>query len=203
MDLKEARKLVKKANQRITTIIKQGLQHQSSIYQYIEKNSQSKIFSKNRSGDIKFRTDLGTLIKKNKELYNRVLEEVNKFLEAKTSTKLGIEEVNKKRYEKFKEKNKNNDYSNISFDMYKVLVEMKLFELYKKYGSDVVNEIISLIDFNEVDMKKLNDWIDEAIKSDWDANRLEEELKKQVLAQETNEFNDEEFEELERWWNQW
>lgn len=106
----DVEKLVKKANQRLRELEKQGLANSSEAYQYImnkaNKNlagkTKVKMFSTTTKGQIKFRTDLATLKKANKNTYKALIKTVEGFIEAKTSTRTGINEKNKQTYESFK-----------------------------------------------------------------------------------------------------
>lgn len=105
-------KLIKRANQRLRQLEKDGLANQSKAYQFITnkavKNMASptkvKMFAYTSSGEIKFRTDLATLKKANKNVYKALVNLASGFTEAKSSTKIGIEEAHKQSYEGFKNK---------------------------------------------------------------------------------------------------
>lgn len=108
----DVEKLIKRANQRLRQLEKDGLANQSKAYQYImnkaTKNLASgtkvKQFAYTRSDEIKFRTDLATLKKTNKNVYKAVVKLASGFLDAKSSTKIGIEDATKQSYEGFKNK---------------------------------------------------------------------------------------------------
>lgn len=108
----DVEKLIKRANQRLRQLEKDGLANQSKAYQYImnkamknmAKGTKVKQFAYTRSGEIKFRTDLATLKKQNKNVYKVVVKLASGFLDAKSSTKIGIEDATKQSYEGFKNK---------------------------------------------------------------------------------------------------
>ena len=141
---------VKRANQRLRELEKQGLANESKAYQYIMKKANKnlasdtkvKMFSITRSGQIKFRTDLAKLKQENKNVYRAMLKNLEGFLEAKTSTKIGIEEAHRKSYKKFKDEG----YTG-SFDEWSDMWSNYEFEqLVKKFGvSDTVNMATEIV----------------------------------------------------------
>lgn len=106
----DVEKLIKRANQRLRQLEKDGLANQSKAYQFIMNKAQKNMASKTKvkqfamtsKGEIKFRTDLATLKKANKNVYNAVIRLATGFTETKGSTKIGIEEKYKGGYETFK-----------------------------------------------------------------------------------------------------
>lgn len=141
----DVEKLVKKANQRLRELEKQGLANSSEAYQYImnkaNKNlagkSKVKMFSTTAKGQIKFRTDLATLKKANKNTYKALIKTVEGFIEAKTSTPTGISEKNKQTYESFKN---TTGYTGSISEFDDLWKNTEFIELTKRYGvSDVIN----------------------------------------------------------------
>lgn len=145
-------KLIKRANQRLRQLEKDELANTSKAYQYImnkalknmASKSKTKMFSYTASGDIKFRTDLATLKKQNKNVYKALINVATGFTEAHTSTRIGIEDANKKSYEGFVNKTGfTGDFAEFS-DLWK----NKEFELLtKKFGvSDTITLAQDLAD---------------------------------------------------------
>ena len=141
----DVEKLVKKANQRLRELEKQGLANSSEAYQYImnkaNKNlagkTKVKMFSTTAKGQIKFRTDLATLKKANKNTYKALIKTVEGFIEAKTSTRTGISEKNKQTYESFKN---TTGYTGSFSEFDDLWKNTEFIELTKRYGvSDVIN----------------------------------------------------------------
>lgn len=110
---KELMLLSKRANSRLRNLENKNLQHSSNAYKHIEMLSQNnKIFSKTRKGEIKFSTNYTQLEKDG--LLEEFQETVSKFLESKTSTKIGIDAKYKQGYETFKKE----FYADVSYDDY-------------------------------------------------------------------------------------
>lgn len=151
-------KLVKKANQRLRQLEKDGLANSSEAYQYImntaNKNlagkTKVKQFAMTSSGQIKFRTDLATLKKQNKNSYKALIKKVEGFLEAKTSTRTGINEKNKQTYETFKN---TTGYQGSFEDFDDLWKNMEFVELTKIFGvsetCNIIDEIMSVSDLDE------------------------------------------------------
>lgn len=137
-------KLIKRANQRLRQLEKDDLANTSKAYQYIMKKAQKnlvgdssvKMFSYTRSGEIKFRTDLATLKKENKNVYNALVKAAIGFTEARTSTKIGMEDIARDNYKGWKDKGFEGSFSEWS-DMWSMY---EFQELVKRFGvSDVVS----------------------------------------------------------------
>ena len=150
-------KLVKKANQRLRELEKQGLANSSEAYQYImnkaNKNlagkTKVKMFATTSKGQIKFRTDLATL-KKAKNTYKAMIKAVEGFLEAKTSTRTGISEKNKQTYESFKN---TTGFSGSFAEFDDLWKNSEFVELTKRFG---VSDTIAMMDSLQ-DMLNSND----------------------------------------------
>lgn len=157
----DVEKLVKKANQRLRELEKQGLANSSEAYQYImnkaNKNlagkSKVKMFSTTAKGQIKFRTDLATLKKANKNVYKALIKTVEGFVEAKTSTRTGISEKNKQTYESFKN---TTGYTGSFSEFDDLWKNVEFIELTRHFGvSDTVNmidEYTKELDMSEADI---------------------------------------------------
>lgn len=138
---------IKRANQRLRQLEKDGLANESKAYQYIMKKANKNMFSKTkvkmfsvtRSGEIKFRTDLAKLKKENKNVYRALIKNVEGFLESKSSTKIGIEESHKKSFEKFKDYGYKGTFNEWS-DMWN---DYNFQQLVKRYG---VSDTVSMAD---------------------------------------------------------
>lgn len=138
---------IKRANQRLRQLEKDGLANESKAYQYIMKKANKnlasktkvKLFSVTRSGEIKFRTDLAKLKKENKNVYRALIKNVEGFLESKSSTKIGIEDAHKKSFEKFKDYGYKGTFNEWS-DMWN---DYNFQQLVKRYG---VSDTVSMAD---------------------------------------------------------
>lgn len=93
---------VKRANQRLRELEKQGLTNESVAYQRTRKDliDKKSYASSTKSGEVKFRTDISKLSSSEKR---QLKKHVETFLGAKTSTVKGTKSTIKKQYEKFKE----------------------------------------------------------------------------------------------------
>ena len=146
---KEIENEVKRANQRLRQLEKDKLANVSKAYQYITnkalKNLASdtkvKRFARTRSGQIKFRTDLATLKKENINVYKTLIKNVEGFLNAKTSTRIGIEDTYRSSYEGFKD---TTGYSG-SFSDFSNLFSNSAYEYLLKYFS--VSELGTMLDY--------------------------------------------------------
>ncbi len=138
---------IKRANQRLRQLEKDGLANESKAYQYIMKKANKnlssktkvKMFSVTRSGEIKFRTDLAKLKKENKNVYRALVKNVEGFLESKSSTKIGIEDSHKKSFEKFQDYGYKGTFNEWS-DMWN---DYNFQQLVKRYG---VSDTVSMAD---------------------------------------------------------
>ena len=101
--IKELRKDIKRANQRLRELEKRGLSNSSLAYRYIEKLAydEDKAIGKTANNEIKFKTSLSGLT--HNEL-THLQNEVNKFLKTKTSTYIGYSELIRESREKFQQK---------------------------------------------------------------------------------------------------
>ena len=144
----DVEKLIKRANQRLRQLEKDGLANQSKAYQFIMNKAQknmasqtkTKMFTLTSSGQIKFRTDLATLKKANANVYNAVVKLATGFTEAKSSTKIGVTDAYKDSYEGFK----NTTGFTGSFNDFSDLWENTNFkELVKRFG---VSNTVSMAD---------------------------------------------------------
>lgn len=138
---------IKRANQRLRQLEKDGLANESKAYQYIMKKANKnlasdtkvKMFSITRSGEIKFRTDLAKLKQENRNVYRALVKNVEGFLEAKSSTRTGIQEGHKKSYEAFKDYGYTGTFNEWS-DMWS---DYNFQQLVKRYG---VSDTVSMAD---------------------------------------------------------
>lgn len=124
---------VKRANQRLRELEKQGRASESGAYGSIKEKSEkgASYLGKTRKGQIKFRTDIGKMTAYEK----RELEhQVNKFLYAQTSTVKGIKKERKKGFETAKKR-----YSREYTPLIETgVTETELSEVYKE---DVMDEM--------------------------------------------------------------
>lgn len=158
---------IKRANQRLRQLEKDGLANESSAYRYIMRVAQQNLasdtkvkqFAVTRSGQIKFRTDLAALKKENLNTYRAMLKKVEGFLDAGTSTKIGIQDAHKKAYETFKQKfNYKGDFKDWS-DMWNYASFKELVKRFKN-----VSDALSIVDdvashFNNLTQEQLYDEI--------------------------------------------
>lgn len=131
--------LVKRANQRLRQLEKSGIKN-SSAYKHIEvlARSGSQLYTRDKQGRIKFRTDIAHL---NKSQLSNMQNVVERFLSRKTSTVRGVKEVNYKAYETFIN---NHPDINITYNDYQLLWTSKIFQ--SKAGiwsSDVVIDVVT------------------------------------------------------------
>ena len=143
----DVEKLIKRFNQRLRQLEKDGLANQSKAYQYIMNKAMKNLasgtkvkqFAYTRSGEIKLRTDLATLKKQNKNVYKAVIKLATGFLDAKSSTKIGIEDSTKQSYEGFKNKTGFSGSFNEFSDLWNIT---EFVALTKRYGVSDSIEII-------------------------------------------------------------
>lgn len=185
---------VKRANQRLRELEKQGLANESKAYQYIMKkanknlagDSKVKMFSITRSGQIKFRTDLAKLKQENRNVYRAMLKNLEGFLEAKTSTKIGIEDAHKKSFKKFKEYGYKGNFNEWS-DMWN---NYAFEQLVKKFG---VSDTVSIAD-NIVNEFHIS--YDDAFKGMLESGASSEYGLKEYFKEKYN-INNEDYEDIE------
>lgn len=171
-NIKELRKLVTRANTRLRSLEDKGMTNKSNAYRYIRDNRTSVIFGTDSKGRIKFRTDIASLTS---DEFASVKREVNKFLEAKTSTPTGIIKSEIKRYETFKRKKWIS--KDITFEQFEGLMNDTIEKIYQKYGSTNVQA------YSKSDLTKEDDWkiIEEMVKAElqytMSLNKFMEEFK--------------------------
>lgn len=145
-EIKILRRDIKRANRRLAVQYKQGLRTSSYRYVQAQQKRGSQIYGISSSGSVKFRSDLTKL--SNKQIRD-LRKSVSEYLETKTSTKIGIEEVHKKAFNTL---NDNLD-TKISFNDYLVMWEYanetketrqfssdKLIELFTKRPEEMTAE---------------------------------------------------------------
>lgn len=129
-------KIVKRANDRLRKLEEVDLARSSNAYNWLERrvydSKNKKKFTKDKKGRIKFGTNTS---KMSYQEIKSAVSDVEKFLEAKTSTPNGINEMYRKQYETFRDKYW--DKSNIiSFEDYSEFWKSGLIQNYKSlYGS--------------------------------------------------------------------
>ena len=145
---KRVRQLVKRANQRITEIEKRGMSGQSRAYEYISSELPNRYFltqvikkkSTGRAG-LKFRTNIGSLKKSEVE---QIKTAVESFLSAKTSTLIGIQDVQKKAIKSFKEQFGEETYKRFDKQGFENFMSGELWKkAYNIWGSDLIATAIS------------------------------------------------------------
>lgn len=135
---KELRALVKRANQRLRELEKQGMTRGSNAYQYVKRKTydEDKAYSKTMKGQIKFKTNVGSMS------YNELKhlkKEVSNFLNAKTSTKIGIQGV----YQKSKSAFEAKTGIHVSDELYSEFYRDKLIQTaISLYGSEQMNNLL-------------------------------------------------------------
>lgn len=157
--------LIKRANQRLRQLEKSGKEN-TSAYSYI-KDLQSKGRSyivTDKHGNVKFRTDTSKL--NPQQLSNEILQ-VERFLQAKTSTVKGITKLHQKAYKTFKQKygltkEKGFDENTFTFNDYLTLYKVGIVKSFNdKYGSDATSRIIKVklqegYDINQIEQHLTN-----------------------------------------------
>lgn len=131
---------VKKANQRLRELEKNGYWSSSLAYKYIEKQAydNDKALKRTRHGEIKFDTNISALTHNELTHLESVVDD---FLKTKTSTKRGFLKALEESYKSFKNK-VNQDFS---IEEYKGLFELaSLQEFNKLYGSKELERLTHL-----------------------------------------------------------
>ena len=145
---KRVRQLVKRANQRLTEIEKRGMSGQSRAYEYVSSELPNRYFltqvvnkkSTGRAG-LKFRTNIGSL--KTSEV-EQIKTAVESFLSAKTSTIIGIQDVQKKAKKAFKEQFGEETYKQFEKQGFENFMSGEMWKkAYNKWGSDEINTAIA------------------------------------------------------------
>lgn len=162
---KEYKSLITKANRRLTQLEKSGKTLSSKAYKHIQTDAFYNLKGvKNVNGKPRFRYQKDLTINQLRSRYT----EVEKFLNAKTSTVRGINKAYKKGFETFKRKYKEN-YGvsfKLTYDEYIQAVEKLSDTSSEFYGSDQnlylisesaapINEIVEEI--NNLNGKAVND----------------------------------------------
>lgn len=135
--------LIKRANQRLRQLEKSGKEN-TSAYSYIKQlqSSGRSYITTDKHGNVKFRTDTSKL---NAQQLSNELKQVERFLEAKTSTVTGINKIHNKAYKTFVNKY-NLDKSNFSFNDYLTLYKTGIVKAYnEKYDSNATARIIQIL----------------------------------------------------------
>ena len=145
---KRVRQLVKRANQRLTEIEKRGLSGYSRAYEYISSELPNRYFltqvinkkSTGRAG-LKFRTNIGSL--KTTEV-KQIKTAVESFLSARTSTIIGIQNVQKQAKQAFKEQFGDETYKQFDSQSFENFMSGEIWKkAYNKWGSDEINTAIA------------------------------------------------------------
>lgn len=145
---KRVRQLVKRANQRLTEIEKRRLSGQSRAYEYVSSELPNRYFltqvvkkkSTGRAG-LKFRTNIGSLKKSEVE---QIKTAVESFLSAKTSTIIGIQDVQKKAVKSFKEQFGDETFKQFEKQGFENFMSGEMWKkAYMLWGSDLINTAIS------------------------------------------------------------
>lgn len=151
---KEKQKLardIKRANQRLATQFKKGIRTPS--YKFIEREEKRgiSIYSKAKSGAVKFRTDIASLTKRQITDLQKSLE---KYLRSPTSTKIGTQRTYN-RLDSFNKTMSEKGFSSLSMDEYINLWEFaSLKNLEEAYTSSDLTDFYS---------KKPDDMTDEEL----------------------------------------
>lgn len=146
---KRVRQLVKRANQRLTEIEKRGLSGYSRAYEYISSELPNRYFltqvvnkkSTGRAG-LKFRTNIGSL--KTSEV-KQIKTAVESFLSARTSTIIGIQDVQKQAKQAFKEQFGEETFKQFEKQGFENFMSGEMWKkAYNKWGSDLINTAIAV-----------------------------------------------------------
>lgn len=140
-EIYELSKSVKRANQRLASQYKQGIR--TSSYKYVERQYArgSSLYSKAKSGSVKFRTDISSLSKKQQRDLRKSVET---YLSKGTTTKIGLERIYKKGYDTYKDKMKAKGF-NISFKDYLEMWEVaSLFKLRDVFSSEQIVDFFNM-----------------------------------------------------------
>lgn len=133
---REVAKMAKTANQRLRELEKQGIGKASNAYRYMERLHYDKdnATATDSSGRMKFNTNFRG--KSYQEIQHEAAE-IKRFLEAKTSTKTGVDAKYLRGYQTFQqnaEGTENMTYSDFS----EMMKSETMKKLKKAYGSDVI-----------------------------------------------------------------
>lgn len=148
---KELRKMVKRANQRLRELEKQGMTRGSNAYQYAKRKAydEDKAYGKTIKGQIKFKTNVGSM--SHNEL-KHLKKEVSNFLSAKTSTKSGIKGV----YQKSKSEFEKKTGIHVSDALYSEFYRDKLIQhAISLYGSEQMNKLLNKASQMELDTEQI------------------------------------------------
>lgn len=130
---------IKRANQRLRQLEKSGFTSSSAYRAIVSKMTRkTELFAKTKSGQIKFTTK----IPKDRKTQQALIRELDRFLNAKTSTVKGT----KKAYEKsFNTFNKNYPNNDLTFNQFLEMVENTNFKnILNMFGSSEVIDIINV-----------------------------------------------------------
>lgn len=177
---KRVRQLVKRANQRLTEIEKRGLSGQSRAYEYISSELPNRYFltqvvnkkSTGRAG-LKFRTNIGSL--KTSEV-EQIKTAVESFLLARTSTIIGIQDVQTQARKTFKEQFGEETYKQFDSQGFENFMSGEIWKkAYNKWGSDEINTAIAVHGYATVEGA-----LSEALQDNVDDWKIVEEKIKQL-----------------------
>lgn len=136
MDLKNLRKIIKRANTRLAYLQDNNLR--TPAFKYVEKLKFDDYITTDSKGRFKFPTDLSTQELKGLN-FKKLEEKVKGFLETKTSTKIGIERTYKKALDTYNERYG----TSLTMSEYSELHDNTAMEDYaRRYGSDELNSLI-------------------------------------------------------------
>lgn len=146
--VKEIKTKAKKANQRLRELEKRGLTNSSVSYNDVQQLvfDNKNYMSFTDKGEIKFNTALSG---RDETELKEELRKIDKFLNAKTSTKSGIDRAFKNQYESYIEKYPE---QNLSFDEFNSIYSSALIKSFLDiYQSDELTHILDNTISNSID----------------------------------------------------
>lgn len=143
---------VKRANQRLRELEKQGLQN-SPAYHAVERLALvgDPATARTGKGEIKFTTNVKSLTPQQRE---HLRSEVQRFLSAKTSTKSGIKEMQKNMLKNYKKRHDDllGNADDAALAEFLTIWDTSIAKQFKQlYGSDFTNQVIDVLAADNMD----------------------------------------------------
>lgn len=153
LDLEKIASKVKRANERLRRLEREGLENISNAYNFINKESHDKAsyLSTTGTGKVKFRTDIRKLAKSDIQTLNKLQAEVDKFLSYKTSTVGGVKDKYKSAKDFIdKESGDEGDWEDVA----NLFTSTMYTELIKEYGySDTMDLLAEITEAYNIDLQ--------------------------------------------------
>lgn len=172
----ELRKLAKRANQRLRQLEKDKLSDASKAYHRIELwayNQNKEFITTSKDGKIKFKTSTNNVKhekgqrvvkKRSTRQLQAEIKQLNIFLNARSSTKKGIDSMYKQAFESFKKKT---GYTGTYKEYSEMMTEDIVSWAYRAYISGIVTDIIKNLGIDSA-----KDFFNQARIKGWSQNEL-------------------------------